>query len=148
MSHHIEKIIEVWQQNQIPVIYRRGKGFPLLLRLPYRDDNRFWLQNGRRNKPSWIKDKKHWEIPKAWFNDTINRGLLRWGKLYIIQPYCQQEKCAPACWNAVGHECECSCMGEHHGAGNPNGSWFVVSDAFATRWDASELACRFLQVKN
>jgi hypothetical protein len=37
-------------------------------------------------------------------------------------------------------------MGEHHGAGN-DGSWFEVSDAFSTRWQQRELACRLLTAR-
>ena len=147
MVDGIEKIKERWSQKQIPVIYRKGKGYPLLLRLPYKDDNYAWLRNEKRTKPKWISDKKHWEIPKAWFNDTIDRSLQRWASLYIIQPYREQEKCAPACWNAMGHECQCSCMGEHHGSQSPTGSWFIVSDAFATKWNDKELSCRLLCAK-
>ena len=139
-----EKIRSIWRQNTVPVIYRRGPGYTLLIRLPYKEDNRVWLKNERRNDPKWEADKKHWEIPQAWFNDTVNRMLRRFGKLYIIQPHRKQEKCAPACWNAVGHECQCSCLGENHGSENPEGKWFIVSDTFAAKLDTKELACRLL----
>jgi hypothetical protein len=94
----------------------------------------------------WIDKHRYWELPKAWFNDFVDRSLSRYGKVYIIQPYREQEKCAPACQNATGHECQCSCMGEHHGAGN-DGSWFEVSDTFATRWGDLHLACRLLAAR-
>lgn len=148
MANDTEKMKAVWRQKNTPVLYRKGKGFPLLLRLPYHKGNRIWLQNERRNKPVWVSNKKHWEIPKAWFNDTVNRGLERWGQLYIIQPYRKQEKCSPACQDAKGHECQCSCMGEHHGSQHIDGGWFIVSDTFATKWGSTELACRLLDAKN
>jgi hypothetical protein len=137
----------VWNQKQIPVVLRRtGKGERLRARLPYADDNRQWLRDGRRTAPEWIAAAAYWELPKAWFNDFVDRSLLRYGKVYIIQPYREQEKCAPACQNATGHECQCSCMGLHHGAGN-DGSWFEVSDTFSTRWGEKELACRLLSTR-
>jgi len=139
-----QRIKQIWNQKLIPVIYRRGAGHPLLLRLPYHQTNYIWLRNGKRNKPEWNADKQYWQIPKAWFNDVISRILKRWGKVYIIQPYREQEKCAPACWNATGHECNCSCMGARHGSENPAGKWFVVGETFATKWGDSELACRLL----
>jgi hypothetical protein len=141
-NRDIEKI---WKQTTTPVVYRSGKGEPLLVRLPYRNGNYEWLRNEKRHKPKLRGDKhKYWEIPKAWFNDVVDRSLDRWESLYIIQPHRQQEKCAPACWNATGHECQCSCLGENHGSQNPEGRWFVVSDTFATRWHNKELACRLL----
>ena len=139
----------VWKlQKQIPVVLRRtGIGERLRVRLPYAQDNRQWLRNGRRTNPEWldatVNQPGYWEIPKAWFNDFVDRALSRYGKVYIIQPYRRQEICAAACQNASGHECQCSCMGEHHGAGN-DGSWFEVSDTFSTRSGKRELACRLL----
>lgn len=142
-----EKLRKIWNQKDIPVILRRGgKGQRLRARVPYSEDNREWLQNARRSTPQWIDEHRYWELPKIWFNDFVDRSLARYGKVYIIQPFRKQEKCAPACQNAIGHECQCSCMGQHHGAGN-DGSWFIVSDAFATRWGDLHLACRLLTAR-
>ena len=139
-----QKIRNIWKQENIPVIYRQGKGKPLLVKTPYSPDNRMWLKADHRNKPTWNPKYKCWETPKAWFNDLVPQILNRHNKLYIIQPYRQQEKCAPACWNAVGHECQCSCMGANHGSHSSSNSWFVVSDAFATKWREQELACKLM----
>jgi hypothetical protein len=92
------------------------------------------------------RDGCHWELPKSWFNDFVDRALKRYGKVYIIQPYREQEICARACQEALGHECQCSCMGANHGIGN-DGSWFEVSDTFSTRWGERELACRLLTAR-
>lgn len=142
-----EKIEGIWLQKTVPVIFRRGPGYPLLLRLPYVNGNYDWLRNQKHRKPKWLPgNKNYWELPASWFNDLVNRLLRRWGKLYIIQPHRKQEKCARACWEARGHECECSCLGEHHGSQNPSGKWFEVSDTFATKWQTKELACRLLKL--
>lgn len=134
----------IWNQQSIPVVLRRtGKGQRLRVRLPYADHNRDWLKNDRRLDPIWVKRGRYWEVPKSWLNDFIDRSLDRFGQVYIFQPYREQEKCAPACQNAVGHECQCSCMGANHGTGNTD-NWFVVSDTFAFRWGAQILACRLL----
>lgn len=140
-----ERLKGIWGQTNIPVILRRGgKGQKLRVKLPYNEDNRNWLQNGRRVSPIWMKDEKYWELPQSWFNDLVNRCLDRYRKVYIIQPYREEEKCAPACMTATGHECQCSCMGANHGAGN-DGSWFEVSDTFAVRWRNQHLASRLLE---
>jgi len=138
---------DVWNQTRIPVVLRRtGKGERLRVRLPYAVSNRQWLQDSRRTSPEWIASGKHWELPKAWFNAFVDRSLAKYTKVYIIQPYREREICAPACQNAVGHECQCSCMGLNHGAGN-DGNWFEVSDAFAIRWGPRKLVCRLLAAK-
>lgn len=139
-----QRIRRVWNQRNIPVILRRGgKGQHLRIRLPFAKNNRDWLRDGKRLSPEWVQKEKYWETPKAWFNSIVDRILRRYGKLYVIQPYREQEICAPACLNATGHECQCSCMGANHGAGN-DGSWFEVNETFATRWDDQVLACRLI----
>lgn len=142
-----ENVLDVWNQTTIPVIVRRTKkGQQHRLRLPYDKENRYWIKNNRRSNPIWVSQSKFWEIPKAWFNDFIERALTKYGRIWIIQPYREQEICATACMNAVGHECQCSCMGANHGSGN-DGSWFEVSEAFATRWKGQQWACRLLAIK-
>lgn len=140
------RLEKIWRQRGVPVCYRRGKGQTLLVRLPYAPDNQTWLRAGRHRKPNWcLPPKEYWDLPASWFNDLVNRSLSRWGRLYIIQPYQYHEVCAPACWHADGHECECSCMGANHGSQSPSGQWFVVSDSFAVLWGERTLACRLIE---
>jgi hypothetical protein len=118
-----------------------GNGQRLRIRLPFAKNNRDWLRNGKRLSPKWFPKEKYWEAPKSWFNNFVDRALERYGELYVIQPYREKELCASACLNATGHECQCSCMGANHGAGN-DGSWFEVKETFAIRWGDQVLACR------
>lgn len=133
----------VLNQTHTPVAIRLGKGEKLRVKVPFDMTNRTWLQHGRRSNPNWLPDRKQWELPASWFNDFVERALRRWSKLYIVQPYNESETCAPACWNATGHDCQCSCMGARHGAGQ-SGKWFIASDTFAVRWGQSHLACRLM----
>lgn len=140
----MKKVQDVWNQTTVPVIIRRTKsGEQHRLRLPFSQSNREWLRNDRRNRPVWISHGKYWEIPKAWFNDFVDRSLTRFGQVWIIQPYRENEVCAPACMKAKGHECQCSCMGANHGTGN-DGSWFEVNEAFAVKWQRERWAIRLL----
>ena len=111
----------IWKQEVIPVIYRRGYGQPLMIKLPYESDNRNWLQRDHRRKPKWNKRFTCWEIPQSWLDDIVELTLRRFSRVYVIQPSRVQEKCAPACWNAEGFECNCSCMGANHGFQNQSG---------------------------
>lgn len=147
MSVRSKELRRIWDQKRIPVVLRRtGLGEKVRLRLPKQDDDHIWLRNGRRPDPKWNKLERCWEIPKKWFTDFVNRALDRYGNLYIIQPYVETEICASACQNATGHDCQCSCMGANHGAGN-DGSWFEVSEAFSVRSSKPFLACRLLHRK-
>nr|WP_244666072.1 hypothetical protein [Rhizobium ruizarguesonis] len=139
----LSKLQWVLTQTGTPVAIRMGKGSKLQVRLPYAIDNKSWLRAGKRSIPDWLPNEKRWEIPQSWFNDFVNRALERYHRVYVVQPYHEHEVCAPACWNAVGHECQCSCMGANHGSGQSS-AWFIASDTFAVRWGPRQLACRLL----
>jgi len=125
---YLSSLIAVWQQQNIPVAWRSGeKGQPLLAKLPHRPDNKAWIRSMGKVRRHWNGEQKYREIPKSWLNTFVAHSLERFGKIYVVQPYREQEKCAPACMNASGHVCQCSCMGANHGAGN-DGSWFEVSE--------------------
>jgi hypothetical protein len=143
-----QRLDRVWNQNAAPVILRRGPGNPLRMRLPYRSLNRAWLQGDGRRNPAWKQQGKFWELPQAWFDRLVDQCLSDFGKVYVIQPHRAQEKCAPACWDAAGHECQCSCLGANHGVGSPSGRWKIVSEAFAARWGQREVACRLIERKS
>jgi hypothetical protein len=142
-----ERLRRVWNQRAIPVILRRPQG-PLRMRLPYRASNRAWLRGPGRINPAWKLMGRYWELPRAWFDRLVDQCLFDFGRVYVVQPYREQEKCAPACWNAKGHECQCSCMGLNHGIHDDDGRWKIVSEAFATRWGPQEVACRLIQARS
>jgi hypothetical protein len=136
----------IWRQTTVPVIYRPGRGH-LLVKLPYRDDNREWLQQAQRRRPVWNSQYRCWETPAAWLDDVVTRTVRRFSSTWLIQPYREKLQCAPACWNAMGFKCECSCMGANHGGGLPDGNkWHVVSEACACSWQGRELAFRLITV--
>ena len=146
-----KEIAAIWRQNEIPVVLRRsGNGERPRARLPgqpsFNIEHFRWIRNERRSIPAWNAQKHFWEFPKAWFNDFVDRGLKKYGRLYVIQPFREHEVCARACMEATGHECQCSCMGENHGSGI-DGSWFEVTEAFAMRSGEPRLACRLMVLK-
>lgn len=129
----------------MPVVMRAGDIRPLVVRLPYARGNGDWLAVSGNRKPEWLAEDKMWSIPKSWFEDVLRRALKRYGAVYVIQPFRKSELCAPACWNARGAECECSCMGRNHGSRSPGGQWHVVSETLAVRVGTKEYACRLLK---
>lgn len=144
LSDNGERLRRILNQDQVPVLIRTART-GLRVRLPFRKTNRAWLKGDRRTNPRWNRDRQFWMVPKAWFNAMVQQCLATFGMVYVVQPYREQEKCAPACWNALGDECQCSCMGEHHGSQSPAGRWKVVSDTFATQWMEKAVACRLIR---
>lgn len=148
MDAQDHRLREIWRQKTIPVIYRQSRPNPVLVRIPYSPNNFEWVRGEKRHKPEWSSTYKCWETPVAWFDELVERALRRYLKVYVIQLHKEHQKCAPACWNAKGFHCECSCMGANHGSGHPGGKWHAVSETFAFQWGARKYACRLLTSAN
>lgn len=139
-----QEALTIWNNGTISVISRRGNSRPIRLRIPYAADNGYWLHGGRgKRRPVWNWQDKYWELPSSRFNEVSKMILERFGSLYIIQPYRETEVCASACRKAKGFECQCSCMGAHHGS-QSNEDWFEISETFAIRHGAERFACRLI----
>ena len=141
-------LLKVWNQENYPVIFKQPKGKPLLIRIPsYQPGShkdRIWIQEGHQHRSSWLTNYTCWSTPKSWFDSLVKRGLEKYQGVYVIQLFKEQQKCAPACWNATGFECECSCMGENHGMGQPKGRWYIVNETCAVSWGEKQYAYKLL----
>lgn len=147
MDSELQDAKVIWNNGEIPVLLRRGGSNAIRIRIPYSPNNRVWLKNGpRKREPDWSKEKKYWELPASRFNELVKMTLNRYGKVYIIQPYREQEVCSPSCIDAKGFECQCSCLGANHGSGNHQG-WYEVTEALALKFGNAKLGCRLLERK-
>lgn len=144
MEMNDAQLVEIWRRANPPALFRREGSLPILVRLPFASKNGEWLRGEKRHRPHWNSKYKCWECPVAWFDWLALRLVERYSQAYLIQIYREQQKCAPACWNAHGLHCECSCMGQNHGTGNPGRNWFEVSETFAFEWGPKKYACRLI----
>ena len=87
MTEYDSQLKGIWRQTQTPVLFRRGMGYPLLLKLPYAPDNRGWIRNGQRSKPIWCDQYKCWEVPQAWFEKTIRAAFPGSGAFMLSNQY-------------------------------------------------------------
>ena len=106
--------------------------------------NVYLLPEKRGPRPKWNENLKGYEVPKTWLNELVDDLLDKEGKVYLIQPYREKKVCTTACRNAAGYKCECSCLGEFHGAGSFDKSWKQVTGAFAVQWVDVKYASRLL----
>jgi hypothetical protein len=148
MEKQDPRLKSIWRQTETPVIYKQPRPQPILFKVPYARDNYDWVHGDKHHKPKWNSKFKCWETPISWFDELIEQALKRFGKIYVIQTYKELQKCAPACWNATGFHCECSCMGANHGSGDPGRTWQEVSDTFAFQWGPRQYACRLITVSS
>ena len=152
MDENGKRVRHAWNNRDIPIILRRRHG-KLRLRVPFKSIDPLWvgrtgawLHASGKHHPEWHNQGRYWEVPQSWFNNLVDRLLRTYGKLHIIQPHREQEKCARRCKEAKGHICECSCLGKHHGEENMSG-WLEITETFATRWGEEETACRLMILK-
>jgi hypothetical protein len=136
--------IAIWRNGRVPVVFKPDKSAPILVRVPFTSSNREWLLGSGR-LISWLEKYSAWELPVSRFAAIVGLALARYGSVYLIQAFRRLQKCAPACWNAKGPDCECSCMGENHASGHT--LEYEVSDTFAFEWGERKLACRLLTRK-
>lgn len=146
------RLKEIWNQARWPVIVRGGRVRPLIVKLPdgRHQDHWDWLHEGRDLQLTYhLVEHLHrwrcWSIPQSWFEITLKRALARYGAVYVVQPYRRTEKCTAACQRALGAICECSCLGQNHGAAAAAGRWHIVDETLAVRVDEREFSCRLLR---
>jgi len=137
--------VQIWRNGRIPVVYRPGRREYLLARIPFTGESILWLAGEGKHRIEFNPRFKAWEIPPTRLNDIIKRCLNRFGETWLIQSYREFEKCAPACWNAEGFDCQCSCLGENHGSGRE--LEHIVSETFAFEWGGRRLSARHFKAR-
>jgi hypothetical protein len=145
----------VFSQNSFPVVYKPCNG-KLQVKIPYPYNIYAWVcsllptkqRSWRRPPPprglEWEPSHKVWLIPRSRFEHVTKQLLDKFNGVILLQCHREKQTCAPACWNARGLECECSCMGANHGTGQPDGRWYILGDAYAVQWEDEKLSCQIL----
>ena len=142
----------ILSQNSFSVVCNPpvSSGSGLWIKVPYdrkdtNDPSRYkWLCNLFPRKPIWFKEYKAWIVPKCHLQFITKKLLDRFGCVILVQLHKEKEICAPACWNATGLECHCSCLGVNHGTGQLGGRWYILGDAYAVQWNNTMVSCQFL----
>ncbi|MGS2615154.1 hypothetical protein ACVCAH_11605 [Micromonospora sp. LZ34] len=112
-----------------PHIYRPLYPDRLRLLLPYDPRNRAWLHEelGWRIRPDYSKQHRRWLIARNHFTVLVDALLDRFGQVDATIEFSTTQKCDTRCREATGDDCECSCLGEHHGGGLWDG-WIQVGE--------------------
>lgn len=134
---------ELIRHRVYPTVYRSRED--TVVWTPFRPGNKGLIKIGR-NRPKWHPSDKSWHCPKAHFEELVQVLMREFRGVYVIQHINKHEVCAPACRNAKGLHCECSCNGKNHGSGNDSG-WYDVSETFSVRHIGDDLAVRFIKAK-
>lgn len=103
----------------------------LVMKTPYRPDNRAWIHetlDSRRVRPEWNKERKRWEVARNHFRPMVLAMIERFGVVDVILDSRSTERCDTRCREALGEECECECLGVYHGGLGWLGDWVQVAE--------------------
>lgn len=121
-----------------PHIYRPLQPERMRLWMPHQGgSNRSWLHAalGARIQPVYDSPSGRWLIARPHFTVLVDALLDRFEQVDVSAEFSATQKCDTRCRNAEGDDCDCSCLGEHHGGGLWGGGWFQVGETTLIRPD-------------
>jgi hypothetical protein len=119
------------------VVTASGVGPPALIWLPIngqvvartpagKEDSR-WLRESVHVRSPEFGDDGRWLLPRACLSRLVTASVDRYGYAVLWRDMSKLSQCTQACLSATGTECDCSCLGLHHGE-NADGWFEVVGD--------------------
>ncbi|MBN6040063.1 endonuclease domain-containing protein [Amycolatopsis sp. 195334CR] len=113
----------------VPVVWlpRDGK---VVAKIPARKGNRRWLHKTVRIRSPRLVDDR-WLLPRNCLVRLVTAAIDRYGFIAVCRDMSMLSRCNRACLEATGFECDCSCLGAHHGT--DSAGWFErAGDAMVT----------------
>lgn len=105
---------------RVPLVWLPRNG-QVVAKISARRGNRRWLhETVRIRSPRLAGDR--WMLPRNCLVKLVIAAIDRYGYVVVIRDMSTLSRCTRACLQAVGVDCDCSCMGAHHGADSD--SWF------------------------
>ncbi|KAB8186986.1 hypothetical protein FH608_046390 [Nonomuraea phyllanthi] len=108
----------------------------VIAKVPPRKGNFRWLHHTLEiRSPSLEGDR--WSLPRNCLMKFVMAAIDRFGYVAVYRDMSKLSRCTKSCLDAMGMECDCSCLGAHHG--ESSGGWFErVGDAVVA--DLGEIA--------
>lgn len=105
------------------------------IKMPYARNNRAWLKDvlGSRIRPEWDKENRCWWVARNHFGAVVEAMRDRLGRIDVYVDFRGVERCDTRCKNARSRECDCQCLGKHHGEGGITYGWKLVGDTTEVR---------------
>ncbi|MBJ6616367.1 endonuclease domain-containing protein [Streptomyces sp. I4(2020)] len=121
-----ERVVTKPGIGPVPTVWLPLHG-QVIAELPPRKGNRRWLHEtvGIRS-PEFNGD--HWILPRSSLMRLVTAAVDRYGFIVLWRDMSTLSQCTSACLKATRIECQCSCLGAHHG--RDAAGWFErVGDA-------------------
>ncbi|MCT9087318.1 endonuclease VII domain-containing protein [Streptomyces sp. ASQP_92] len=108
-----ERVVTDAGVGHVPTVWLPLHG-QVIAELPPRKGNRRWLRDtvGIRS-PEFTG--KQWHLPRNSLMRLVTASIDRYGFIVLWRDMSQLSQCTNRCLKATGIECQCSCLGEHHG---------------------------------
>lgn len=105
------------------------------IRMPYAKDNRAWLKDtlGQYIRPEWDKSQRCWLVARNHFGPIVEALARRLGRIDVYLDFRGLDRCDTRCKKARGRECDCQCLGKHHGEQGITHGWKLVGDTTEIR---------------
>lgn len=80
-----------------------------------------WLRGSVGIRAPRLIDKR-WHLPRNCLVRLVTASIDRFGQVVVFRDMSKLSRCTRACLQAQGLECDCSCLGLHHG--QDSDAWF------------------------
>lgn len=99
----------------------------LVAKIPPRKGNYRWLHETVRVRSPRL-DRDRWYLPRSCLVKLVNAAVDRYGYIVVWRDMSRLSRCTRACLEATGLDCDCSCLGVHHGVDDDSGWFEIVED--------------------
>lgn len=86
----------------------------VIAKIPAMKGNKRWLRRTVRVR-SPLLDGDRWHLPRNCLTKLVTAAVDRYGYIVIWRDMSKLSRCTRACLEATGVDCDCSCLGAHHG---------------------------------
>lgn len=93
----------------------------VIAKIPARKGNFRWLHETVRIRSPRLEGDR-WVLPRSCLVRLVIAAVDRYGYIAVWRDMSRLSRCTRACLEAEGIECNCSCLGVHHG--QDSGDWF------------------------
>lgn len=144
VNSQIHEFDRFWKQTRLPVVFQRQRPSPYWCAFLTRQITRYGSETVKEISRLGTKKMELGRSHKLGSNDSFAYRLQGTEPATLFS-FTEKRSLCPACWSAVGADCECSCMGANHSSGRPIGRWYEVSDTFAVMWGIQRYSARLLK---
>lgn len=99
--------------KSVALIFLPLKG-QVIAKLPARKGNFQWLHRALKVRSPKLEGDR-WTLPRTCLTRLVRASIDRFGYVALVRDMSKLSRCDRRCLEADGSECQCTCLGLHHG---------------------------------